>query len=190
MNNSYLKNYITKLKNDLDSIDLIQIESVINTLYKAYKNQKKIFIMGNGGSASTSSHFACDLSQNVAAKNKHKFRVISLNDNISILTAVSNDLSYKYIFTQQLKCLLEPEDVVICISGSGNSPNIIEALKYAQKKEAHTIGILGFDGGKAKKMVNQYIHIKSNHYGRIEDIHLSLEHMICDFLNKKIYNEK
>jgi len=182
----YFKNYIRRFNKELASLNLKQIEDVVNVLYDAYKNRRKIFIMGNGGSAATASHFACDLNKNTIAKDKPRFRAISLVDNVSLLTAISNDIGYEDVFVEQLKYLLKSNDIVIGISGSGNSANVVKALEYAKKIKAVTIGILGFNGGKAKDIVDHFIHVKSCHYGRVEDIHLFLGHIICDYLTKKI----
>ena len=182
----HFKKYLRSFKKELDRLDFNQIETVVNLLYDAYKKRQKIFIMGNGGSAATASHFACDLSKNVLAPGKPRFRTISLVDNVPLLTAISNDIGYEDVFVEQLRYLLRPDDIVITISGSGNSANIIKALEYARKNKAATIAILGFEGGQAKEIADYSIHLKSYHYGRVEDIHLFLQHMICDYLSKKI----
>ncbi len=184
----FIKNYLDELKKAIDKIPVTSVKKVVNVLYDAYYNNKQIFIIGNGGSAALASHFACDLGkgtlQRAYDENEKRFKVISLTDNVPLLTAFSNDVGYDDVFAQQLKNLINEGDIVIVISGSGNSINIIKAVEVASRVGARTVGFLGFDGGKLKKMVDYYIHIRSNHYGRIEDIHSVLEHLICSYLGE------
>src|SRR3989338_5448665 len=150
--------YLNYFKKTLEYLDLKDLNDIINTLLKAYKEDKQIFIMGNGGSAVLASHFACDLGkgtlQNVYDDKEKRFRVISLTDNIALMTAYSNDLDYEHVFSQQLKNLVNANDVVIGISASGNSKNVINAIHLAKKNKAITIGLLGFDGGKLRDLVD------------------------------------
>lgn len=189
----FIKDYLDKLKAELDSLDIKGIKKAADILFDAWKNNRQVFIFGNGGSAATASHFACDLGKGTLAgsydKTERRFRVISLTDNVSTITAYANDLSYDDIFVQQLKNLVQEGDVVIAITGSGNSVNVLKGVEYANEIGATTIGFLGFDGGKLKKMVNHSILLKSSHYGRVEDSHLILEHLICSYLAKKIKEE-
>ena len=190
----FIKNYFKELKKIIDEISVEDIKGVIDTLYKAYKQDKQIFIIGNGGSASTASHFACDLSkgtlQRIYDEKEKRFKVISLTDNVAHLTALANDLDYRDIFSQQLRNLVNPGDIVIAITGSGNSQNILDAVDTASKSGAITIGFLGFDGGKLKDKVDHYIHVPSNHYGRIEDLHLILAHLISSYLTEMKKSER
>jgi len=190
----FIKNYFEELKNTIDKTSIQDIKKVTEVLYNAYKKDKQIFIIGNGGSASTASHFACDLSkgtlQRVYDEKEKRFRVISMTDNVALLTALGNDLDYDHIFSQQLKNLINKGDIVIAITGSGNSKNILNAIELASRNGAITIGFLGFDGGKLKNMLDHSIHVPSDHYGRIEDIHLVLEHLICSYLSEMKKNEK
>lgn len=190
----FIKNYFKELKKTIDKISVEDIKRVTDILYKAYEQDKQIFIIGNGGSASTASHFACDLSkgtlQRIYDEKEKRFRAISLTDNVAHLTALANDLDYDDIFSQQLRNLINKEDILISITGSGNSQNILNAVDTASKLGAITIGFLGFDGGKLKSKVNYYIHIPSNHYGRIEDLHLVLAHLISSYLHEMKKNEK
>lgn len=190
----FIKNYFEELKNTMDEISMQDIKKVTNVLYDAYKKNKYVFIIGNGGSASLASHFACDLGkgtlQRVYDEKEKRFKVISLTDNVAHLTALGNDLGYDNIFSQQLKNLINHGDILIAITGSGNSKNILKAVELASRSGATTIGFLGFDGGKLKNMVDYYIHVSSNHYGRIEDLHLVLTHLISSYLAKMKKNEK
>src|SRR3989338_5953288 len=165
----FIKDYLSNLKTELDSLDLKAIKKVVDILFSAWQNNKQVFIFGNGGSAVTASHFACDLGKGTLARaysDERRFRVISLTDNVSTITAYANDLSFNDIFLQQLKNLVQKGDVIIAITGSGNSINVLKAVGYANKMGATTIGFLGFNGGKLKDMVDHYVLLKSNHYGR------------------------
>ncbi len=180
--------YFTELKAAINKINSDDIQKIADILLEAYKNDKTVFILGNGGSASTSSHMACDLGKgtlkNVYNQKEKRFRVISLTDNVATMTAFANDLSYDDMFVQQLHNLVNPGDVVIGISGSGNTPNVIKALMYAKEQGAVTVGLLGYEkGGKAKELVDHNITIQSNNYGVIEDLHLALDHILTTCLS-------
>ena len=189
-----IEDYFTKLNEGLNNLDKSRIKEIINVIYDAWDKEKQIFILGNGGSASTASHFACDigkgtLGRNYNDKNIKRFKVLSLSDNIATITAYGNDLSFDDIFSQQLNNLVCKGDVVIAITGSGNSINVIKALEVAKQSEAITIAFLGFDGGKVKDMVDHPLVFEDDHYGRVEDAHLILEHLIsqalCDMIKSK-----
>ncbi|MCK4926792.1 SIS domain-containing protein, partial [Candidatus Aerophobetes bacterium] len=146
---SFIKGYLTELSSTLDELPLHQIERIKDILLKAYRDGKRIFIMGNGGSATASSHFACDLAKGITMGSPHmkdRFKVIALTDNVPLLTAWANDTGYENIFVEQLRNLLEEGDVVIAISASGNSKNVLRAVEYANSKAAITIGLTGFEG--------------------------------------------
>lgn len=183
----FSKNYFGQVKRVIDELDLEKIQKIAEKIYDVYKNDKQIFIMGNGGSASTASHFACDLGkgtlQRVYDEKEKRFRVISLTDNVATMMAFANDLCFEDIFVQQLINLINPGDVVIGISGSGNSSNIIKAIEYAKRCGAKTIGFLGFKtGGKLHDLADYEITVQDEHYGRIEDVHLIIIHLITDCL--------
>ncbi len=193
---SFIDSYLVELTRCIVSLDKTKIEMVIDVLVDAYKKDRKVFILGNGGGASTASHMACDLSkgtlQRIYDNTERRFRVISLSDNVALITAFANDLSFDDIFVQQLRNLIETGDVVIAISGSGNSPNVVKAVEYARASGAITIGFLGFKtGGKLGSMVHYPVLVNSNHYGPIEDIQLVLNHMIASWLAKvKSHHDK
>lgn len=185
----FIDGYISEVTRCLNLLDKEKIELIIDVLVAAYKKDRKVFILGNGGAASTSSHMACDLGkgtlQRVYDNTERRFRVISLVDNVALMTALANDLSFDHIFVQQLRNLVETDDVVIALSGSGNSPNVVKAVEYAKSCGAKTIGFLGFKtGGKLGSMVDYSIIVDSNHYGPIEDIQLTLNHMIAAWIAK------
>ena len=189
-NMEILRKYLKDFKKTLDLINLKQVKNISEILIQAYKNDRSVFIICNGGSASTASHFACDLGKGTLEKyynmTKKRFRAYSLTDNVSTITAYGNDIDYNNIFSQQLRNLIEKGDILIAITGSGNSENILRAIELANKQGAITIGFLGFDGGKAKEITDYNILIESNNYGIIEDAHLMIEHMICQNLKEMI----
>jgi D-sedoheptulose 7-phosphate isomerase len=171
--------YISELQNTLNQLPTAQIEAAIHLLTKARMNRRQVFIMGNGGSASTASHFVCDLAKNTRKPDLPNFRVIGLTDNMAIFSALANDEGYENVFAQQLASFLEPDDIVIGISASGNSANVLNAIELGNRMGATTIGLTGFDGGMLRSMVALDIHVPSSCIEHVEDIHLMLEHLIC-----------
>ncbi|HSG43887.1 MAG TPA: SIS domain-containing protein, partial [Anaerolineales bacterium] len=147
-------------------------------LQRARMQGNQVFIMGNGGSASTASHFVCDLAKNTRYDGLPHFRAIGLADNMEIFSAYANDEGYENVFSQQLINLVKPDDVVIGISTSGNSMNVFNAIEEARKHNAATIGFTGFDGGRLGQLLDIHIHVDSKIIEHVEDIHLILEHMI------------
>ena len=174
-----INDYITDLHQILDDLPTNDIEKVISMLHQARLGNKQIFIMGNGGSASTASHFVCDLGKNTRREGWPHFRVIGLTDNMATLSAYANDEGYENVFARQLEGLVQPDDVVIAISTSGNSPNVLRAVKLACEAGAQTVGFTGFGGGKLGGMVNVNVLVPSDCIERVEDVHLMLEHLIC-----------
>lgn len=181
---SYSKEYFRYLHAILQKIDSKSLSAIVDVFLNAKKNNKSILFMGNGGSASTASHFAADLCKNAMPKSKSKFKTISLVDNAAITTALSNDIGYENVFVYQLSSLMEKGDVVVGISASGNSENIMKAIRYANLNGGVTIGIAGFDGGRLKKEAKYYVHFPSykDEYGPVEDAHLVLNHVIISYL--------
>lgn len=182
----HAKKYLEELVKSIDELPLQTIEKIANELKKAYRKNRHVFIMGNGGSAATASHFVCDLSKGTMVAGKKRFRVFGLTDNVPLMTAWGNDVSYEDIFKSQLEEIVGKGDIVIVFTGSGNSPNIIKAVRYANSAGAVTIGFTGFDGGKLKKYAKISLVAPSKNMERIEDIHLVLEHLIKLFLFEEI----
>lgn len=176
---NHIEKYFDNVKKALSSIDKKEISEVIKILKKARDEGHTIFTMGNGGSASNASHFVNGLSQGAAVEGKPRFKAIALTDNIPNLLAYANDNGYENVFVEQLKNLMKPGDIVIGISGSGNSENVIIAINYAKEHDAITVGFCGFDGGKLKKIVEYPIHVKCNIMEVVEDVHLSLTHLMA-----------
>lgn len=181
--NNFVKLYVTRLKLLLDQVDDSIVNSIVQCLEKTIINKSRIYIMGNGGSASTASHMVNDLGAGLRRRNIKNFDVISLADNVAVTTAIANDIGYENIFYMQLEGLLKPEDLIIAISCSGNSPNIIKAVEYAKNIGSTIIGITGFDGGDLKKLsdVNFHIDAPKGEYGLVEDMHMILDHIIYSY---------
>jgi D-sedoheptulose 7-phosphate isomerase len=161
-----------------------ELERVLGLLLTAHEAGRTVFVLGNGGSASMASHLACDLGKGTAIPGHRRLRVISLADNQALVTAWANDTGYEMVFKEQLENLLEPGDVVIAISASGNSPNVIRAVEYARERGAVTIGFIGFGGGRLKSLVDFDITVSSRNYGQVEDYHLTLGHIFSQYLRK------
>ena len=184
-----IKEYIFHLQSAISAIPIHKIERIVKLLLEAYRVEKQIFILGNGGSASTASHFACDLGKGTINGNGKRFRALSLTDNISLMTAWANDSSYNDVFKEQLENLLNPGDIVIGISASGNSKNVLNAMEYARVTGCITIGFAGFGGGRLAGMVDECITVESDKYGPVEDVHLVLEHIISNCIAKELASE-
>lgn len=174
---NYINEYFEKLKKTIDNMDRYEIETFINVLLKARDEDKTIFIMGNGGSAATASHFVCDFAKGASYGKDIRFKFICLNDNVPIMMAYSNDISYDDIFVEQLKNQYQKGDVVIGISGSGNSKNVLKAIEYANANDGITVGITGYDGGKLKQMAKYSVNTNVNDMQISEDIHMILDHL-------------
>src|SRR3989338_4468968 len=181
----YFKKYGDYMQKLLSEIDIESIKRVVDSLLEERDKEKTIYFAGNGGSASTASHFAQDMAE-IGRKIRGKgFRTLSINDNVSSLTAISNDYSYDNVFSLQIEYNLDAGDVLVVISASGNSPNVIKAVNLAKEKGGTTIGLVGFeDGGRLAQICDYIIHAKSKkgEYGPVEDIHLILNHMIVSYL--------
>jgi D-sedoheptulose 7-phosphate isomerase len=183
MKKTFIKNYISNLKMLLDNLDIEVIEQIIDHLDNAQEKQGSVYIIGNGGSAATASHMANDLNIGLKRRGIRKFNVISLADNSAVGTAIANDIGFENIFSMQLEDVITDKDLLIAISVSGNSPNIINAVNYAREKKAVIIGCTGFDGGELKKISDVSFHIETQkgEYGLVEDVHMILDHIIYSY---------
>jgi D-sedoheptulose 7-phosphate isomerase len=186
MIHEYLANYCTGLSKALDSVSPERFEEFVHLLESAYQDERQVFFMGNGGSGATASHFTCDLNKGVSYGQQKRFRVTSLTDNLATLTAYANDVSYEDVFVEQLRNFLRPGDLVVGISGSGNSPNILKAIAYANSLGAHTVGLCGFDGGKLAKTVRTPILAAVHDMQKAEDVHMILLHVVMQVLCARI----
>jgi len=185
----YTHNYFNKLHNTLKSIDVKEIEK-LKTLLTQMQAHHNIYIIGNGGSAATASHMVNDLGVGLLRRDKLNVSVISLADNLATCTAIANDTGYENIFYLQLKDKLQAEDVIIALSCSGNSPNIIKAIDYAKEIGSTIVGFSGFDGGALLKSADIKIHAQSdtNAYGLVEDVHMIINHLLYSwFIEKENY---
>jgi D-sedoheptulose 7-phosphate isomerase len=178
--------YIKRLQNALGELPRERLVEAGEVLLTAYRNDRQLFTVGNGGSSSTASHMAADLAKNTIGPNVKRFRVASLADNTSIITALANDLSYEMVFAEQLVNVICAGDVLIVISASGNSPNVLNAIHYARRRSVDTIGLLGFDGGRAAELVDIPIVVRSGDYGIIEDVHLAINHMLVEYFKEHL----
>lgn len=186
----FARGYLARVKKYVDALSLEQVAKVMDCLERAYRDEAQVFIIGNGGSAATASHMACDLAKNVLPRERgacsRSFRVLALTDNVSWTTALANDLGYEHIFSEQLRSIVREGDWVIAISGSGNSPNVVEGVRMAKALGAKTLGILGFDGGSVKELVDVYVLVEDFNYECVEDVHVILSHLITSYLRRTI----
>ncbi|MCC7499395.1 MAG: SIS domain-containing protein [Bryobacterales bacterium] len=175
---TFTEHYKSELMKAIDQIDLSKVDQAIEWFREARAAGKTIFICGNGGSAASASHIVCDINKGASYNRDLRFKMIALTDNLATLTAYSNDVSYEVVFVEQLKNFAQPGDVVVAISGSGNSPNVLRAIEYANETGCKTIGLSGRDGGKLGPLAQLNIQVPVPHMGRIEDAHMIICHMI------------
>jgi D-sedoheptulose 7-phosphate isomerase len=177
--NQWISQYIQLQKAAHDSIPAESVANLVKTLIDAVKNEQQIFVFGNGGSAANASHFATDLGKGASDKLGKRFKVISLNDNVSWMTALGNDYSYEDVFVGQLQNYGRPGDVALSMSVSGNSPNCVKALEWSKKNGLRTAALVGAKRGRMADIAEQVIVIKDTHYGRVEDAHMGICHLLC-----------
>lgn len=187
---THARQYIQNLKTVLDRLPLEPIEHIITALERAHAERRQIFIIGNGGSAATASHMMNDLNKGTLGHKGDapwgRFRVIALTDNVSLMTAWANDTDYNHIFSEPLKNLANPGDLLIAISASGNSPNILAACDAAKQMGVTIIGLTGFGGGKLAQLADISLTVPSNEYGPVEDVHMILDHILTSYLYAKL----
>ena len=171
--------YVKAQKAALDSIPVEAVSRLIETMRGALRNDSQIFVFGNGGSASNASHFATDLGKGSSDKINRRFRVLSLNDNVSWMTALGNDYSYEEVYSRQLMNYARPGDVVLVMSVSGSSPNLVRAVEWAKENKVHTVALVGGKKGRLAELADQTIVVDSTHYGRAEDAQMGICHMLC-----------
>ena len=173
-----IREYLQGLSELINAFPLETFAKILNVLRKARQEDSYIFIFGNGGSAATASHMTCDLDKTTKQPGKPRFKAISLNDNIPLLSAYANDEGYDNVFSEQIITLGRPGDIVIAISGSGNSPNVLKAIQTASNLNITTIGITGFSGGKLKDLVDICLIVPSDRMEMIEDMHMVVDHLM------------
>jgi D-sedoheptulose 7-phosphate isomerase len=179
MMNSWICNYVSAQKAALDSIPAPAVEQLIRVMRHALQEDRQIFVFGNGGSAANASHFITDLGKGASDKVGRRFRCLSLNDNVSWMTALANDYAYEDVFVRQLENYARPGDVVMAMSVSGSSPNVVKALAWAKKTGLTTIALIGGKRGEMARIAEHVVVIDSLHYGRVEDAQMGICHMIC-----------
>lgn len=184
-----ISSYIAALKKTLDGLNESNLETAAEALYQAYEGGKTIFVCGNGGSSATASHMVNDFSKLTIMDGQRRLKALSLSDNTPLLTAWSNDSSYEDCFVEQLKNFQTAGDVLVAISSSGNSPNVLKAVEYANEKGGVTVGLSGFQGGKLAKSAQINVIAPSSSVQIIEDVHTILSHLVCLMLVSKIRKE-
>jgi D-sedoheptulose 7-phosphate isomerase len=175
----WISDYLSAQKTAHESIPVETVAQLIQTLREALKQDRQIFVFGNGGSAANASHFATDLGKGASDKTGKRFRVLSLNDNVSWLTALANDYAYEDAYVGQLQNYGKAGDVAIGISVSGNSPNCVKALEWAKNSGLRTIALVGARRGRMAELAEQVIAINDTHYGRVEDAQMAICHLLC-----------
>lgn len=177
--NEFLKLYLEQQRRALDSIPLEQVSALIRTFRKALEEDRQVFVFGNGGSASNASHFITDLGKSASDNAFRRFRCLSLNENLSWITAIGNDYAYEDVYLRQLQNYARPGDLVMALSVSGNSPNLVRAMEWSRNNGLHTIALVGGKKGKLADIVQDVVVINETHYGRVEDCQMHICHMIC-----------
>ncbi len=176
---SYFKEYIDLQKKALETIPVEKLTGIIGLFRAALDEERQIFVFGNGGSAANASHFITDLGKGASDKTHKRFRCMSLNDNVSWMTAIGNDYAYDEIFVRQLANFARPGDLLMVLSVSGNSPNLVKAAEWAKENQLHCIALVGGKKGKLAELADTAIVINDTHYGRVEDAQMGVCHMIC-----------
>jgi D-sedoheptulose 7-phosphate isomerase len=184
-----VESYFTRLKATLDRISRKELNTFLNLLMDALEKDKYVFTMGNGGSGATASHFAGDFNKGLSFNKAKRFRFICLNDNYATFAAYANDVGYEEVFVEPLKNFLGEGDLVIGISGSGNSPNILKAVEYANAHGAVTLGLTGYDGGKLKAIARYGVHVPIADMQVTEDLHMVLDHLAYAVLGARLPSE-
>jgi len=187
--NEAIEDYLSRLKRTVDLLSRQELEGFLELLVDALEKGRDIYVMGNGGSSATASHMAVDFNKGLSLGKTRRFRFHCLSDNIPTITAYANDMGYEDIFVEQLRNLLKPGDLVIGISGSGNSPNVLKAIEYANSVGALTLGLTGYDGGALKKMARFGVHVPIADMQITEDLHMMLDHMAYSVLGRRLAAE-
>lgn len=195
VNREFIEDYFSEMKSVIEKMPVNDIERAVELLFDAWQRGSQVFTCGNGGSASTATHFACDLSKTTIVEGKKRFKAYCLNENIPLMTALINDEGFDNLFYEQLKDRFEEGDVLICISvhgGAGKdkaglwSQNLLKAMKYAGEMGGKTIGFSGFDGGPMKEIADVCIVVPADSTPQVESFHTALEHLICSCLKERI----
>ncbi len=184
---AFAKDYKQRLLAALETVDLDRVEALIDVFRRARDEDRQIFVFGNGGSAATANHFACDMVKGASYGKRRRFRIMSLAEQVPTMTAYSNDVGNESVFVEPLKNFARPDDIVMAISGSGNSENVVRAINYANSIGCYTVGLSGISGGRLRPSVDLSVHVSDDHMGRVEDGHFFVCHMVCyHFMDKPV----
>ena len=183
---SAASDYLAQLTQVVQRLPEEKVQDLVDTIAEAYESNRQVFVLGNGGSAAAASHLACDLQKGIGGPAPKRFKAMALTDNVPIMTAWANDSDYSEIFARQLDTWVNPGDLVVAISASGNSPNVIKAVELANERGAQTYGLTGFDGGKLARIAHKSIVAPSNNMQHVEDVHVILAHLVYSCLRKII----
>src|SRR5215468_5697926 len=175
----WITDYLAAQKNALDSIPVEAVTHLIETFRSAHEEDRQVFVFGNGGSAANASHFATDLGKSASDQLGKRFRILSLNDNVSWMTALGNDYAYEDVFVRQLENYARPGDIALSLSVSGNSPNCVKALAWAKEHGLKTVALVGGKRGRMAEIAEQVLVIQDTHYGRVEDAQMGICHLLC-----------
>lgn len=173
-----IENYFERLADTIKNLNIEEITEAVEIIKEAYEREATIYIFGNGGSSATASHFVGDFNKGISEGREKKFNLVCLSDNTPIITAIANDICYEDIFYFQLKNKLKKDDLILAISGSGNSKNVIKAVKYAKEIGTKVVGITGYSGGKLRELADYHMHVNIDDMQITEDIHMSFDHMM------------
>jgi D-sedoheptulose 7-phosphate isomerase len=185
-----ISEYVSAVGATLEQMPCAEVERLVEVLLEASEAGRAIFVFGNGGSAALALHAACDLGKGTCDVARERVRVLSLTDNVPLITAWANDTAYEMVFTEQMKNFIEPGDVAFAISGSGNSPNVLHALRHAREVGAVTVGLTGFEGGKMKALCDVCVVVPSDNMQIIEDLHVMASHGIFTILRSRLAQDQ
>lgn len=185
-----IREYFYRLTTVIQELDIEEINRAVMAIRSAYERDATIYVFGNGGSAATASHFVCDFNKGISESLDRKFKLICLSDNIPVITAIANDSSYEDIFYAQLINRLKKNDLVIAISGSGNSKNVIKAVEYAKCRGTEVVGITGYSGGRLRELADYHMHVGVNDMQLTEDVHMAFDHMMYRVLTDAYQEER
>src|SRR3954469_2807958 len=185
----FIRDYLTELDATIRALPHEQIAGIIDAVCDARDRDAQVFVVGNGGSAATASHFAVDLGKGASMTGDRRFRVISLTDNVPWISALANDLSYADVYVEQLKNFARPGDLLLAFSGSGNSENVLRAVRYANSIGCRTIGLSGFEGGRLREEAQECLVVHADHMGRIEDGHFVIQHLVVYYFMSMLHAE-
>jgi D-sedoheptulose 7-phosphate isomerase len=181
-----LTRYLDLVTESIQRLPQLSLQTIADTIWQTYERDGTVIVCGNGGSAATASHFACDLAKWTIRPGARRVRALALTDNIPVMTAFSNDQSYSDVFVEQLMTHYRPGDMLFAISGSGNSPNVLHAVAWANSQGAETVGITGFDGGQLRRLAQISLHIDTYHMPAVEDVHSTICHALAVAIGERV----